>query len=146
MTTVTPPNDLRADRAMANLIDLSLPIGTYGITAVVSAIVGVVTVGLSTFFNVVGYLAAVAVWFANSGYLQILRGQSIGKQRRGLRIVMANGAPAQPNQIWGRAAIDFVSFITLAIPFVLDRVVALVSPNGRRFSDTVLALDVIREP
>jgi uncharacterized RDD family membrane protein YckC len=151
MTTQALPStsalgDLRKDRAIANLIDLSLAIGTYGIAAVLSAFVGVVTVGFSSFFNVLGYLAAIGVWFANSGYLQILRGQSIGKQRRGLRIVGVNGEPAQPNQLWGRAAIDFVCFIALAIPFVLDRLVALVSPDGRRFSDNILALDVIREP
>jgi uncharacterized RDD family membrane protein YckC len=144
--TLAPPDDLRRDRAMANLIDLSLPIGTYGIAAVISALLGVFTVGFAKAFNVLGYLGAIGVWFANSGYLQILRGQSIGKQRRRLRIVTATGAAVQPNQLWGRAAIDFVSFVTLAIPFVLDRLVALTSPNGRRFSDTVLALDVIREP
>lgn len=130
-----------ATRAFSRAIDLLIQAMLLGALLYVGAFT--VTVGLSP---VLVYLSVVMfvllVW--PIGMEILWRGRTVGKVCFGLRVIGADGSPAQPRQAVVRGLLALID-IYLSLGF-LALISAMFSPVSQRLGDMAAATVVIREP
>ena len=137
-----PRHDVRILRSISAVVDLAVCAFAVLLIRAIQVMTGILHDGIGDFFRWLTIPVFIAAWLANTGYVQGLSGQSVGKYISGLVLVRADGGPEQPGQVWGRSAIDLFLFLMGGVLYAADCIYALVSPRRQRLLDQVTQFEV----
>ena len=122
-----------------------------GLAAVI--LLGIIFGGISSsngFFRIkVGgppLLMATVLWLAYMTLMEARYGASVGKRARGLRVVMEDGEPLNPEAALIRNLMRFLDAFPYVIPYVVGAIAASNSPLMQRFGDRVAETMVVSVP
>jgi uncharacterized RDD family membrane protein YckC len=88
-------------------------------------------------------LMATVLWLAYMTLMESKYGASLGKRRRGLRVVMEDGDPLTPEAALMRNLLRFLDALPYVLPYLVGAVVASNSPLTQRFGDRVAETIVV---
>jgi uncharacterized RDD family membrane protein YckC len=88
-------------------------------------------------------LMATVLWLAYMTLMESKYGASLGKRRRGLRVVMEDGEPVTPEAALMRNLLRFLDALPYVVPYLVGAVVASNSPLMQRFGDRVAETIVV---
>jgi uncharacterized RDD family membrane protein YckC len=132
-------------RAIAYLIDAGIVVAGIVVVVVVAAILGAIADVLGVLVAIVGYLAVIAFSIWNLYFKQGKTGQSIGKERQGIKLVKtATGQPLGAGMTFVRYLVfGALGNLTCGI-FVIVDLLAPLWNNNRRYTDQILGNDVVK--
>jgi uncharacterized RDD family membrane protein YckC len=82
-------------------------------------------------------LMATVLWLAYMTWMEAKYGASIGKRARGLRVVMEDGEPANPEAALTRNLMRFLDAFPYVVPYLVGAYAVSDSPRMQRFGDRV---------
>ena len=88
-------------------------------------------------------LMATVLWLAYMTWMEAKHGASIGKRARGLRVVMEDGEPVNPEAALIRNVMRFVDAFPYVVPYVVGAYAVSNSPKMQRFGDRVAETMVV---
>jgi uncharacterized RDD family membrane protein YckC len=88
-------------------------------------------------------LMAAVLWLAYMTWMEAKHGASIGKRARGLRVVMEDGEPVDPEAALTRNVMRFVDAFPYVVPYLLGAYAVSNSPKMQRFGDRVAETMVV---
>ena len=88
-------------------------------------------------------LMAAVLWLAYMTWMEAKHGASIGKRARGLRVVMEDGEPVNPEAALTRNVMRFVDAFPYVVPYLLGAYAVSNSPKMQRFGDRVAETMVV---
>lgn len=119
-----------------------------GLAAVV--LLGIIFGGISSsngFFRIKvngpPLLMATVLWLAYMTLMEVKYGGSIGKRARGLRVVMEDGEPVNPEAALIRNLMRFLDAFPYVVPYVVGAIAVSNSPLMQRFGDRVAETMVV---
>jgi len=133
-------------RAIAFLIDWAVAVALLIAVFIVGLILGAISSALGLLVDFVGYLAVMAYYFWNLGYLQGTTGQSLGKRQQGISLVKEE---TQQPVGFGMAIVRYLlagalGSVTCGIYYVLDLLFPLWDPKRQRITDKILKNGVVK--
>ena len=95
-------------------------------------------------------LMATVLWLAYMTLMESKYGASLGKRARGLRVVMEDGEPVNPEAALIRNLLRFLDALPYVVPYLVGAVVASNSPltqrSGDRVAETIVVVSVPARP
>jgi uncharacterized RDD family membrane protein YckC len=92
-------------------------------------------------------LMATILWLAYMTWMEAKYGASIGKRARGLRVVMEDGEPVNPEAALTRNLMRFLDAFPYVVPYLVGAYAVSNSPKMQRFGDRVAeTLVVVSSP
>ena len=88
-------------------------------------------------------LMASVLWLAYMTWMEGKHGASIGKRSRGLRVVMEDGEPANPEAALTRNLMRFLDAFPYVVPYLVGAYAVSDSPRMQRFGDRVAETMVV---
>ena len=88
-------------------------------------------------------LMAAVLWLAYMTWMEAKHGASIGKRARGLRVVMEDGEPVNPEAALTRNLMRFVDACPYVVPYLVGAYAVSNSPKMQRFGDRVAETMVV---
>ncbi len=88
-------------------------------------------------------LMATVLWLAYMTWMEGKNGASIGKRARGLRVVMEDGEPVNPEAALTRNLMRFLDAFPYVVPYVVGAYAVSNSPKMQRFGDRVAETMVV---
>ena len=88
-------------------------------------------------------LMATVLWLAYMTLMEARYGGSIGKRARGLRVVMEDGEPVNPEAALIRNLMRFLDAFPYVVPYVVGAIAASNSPLMQRYGDRVAETMVV---
>ncbi|MGA9162702.1 MAG: RDD family protein, partial [Actinomycetota bacterium] len=89
------------------------------------------------------FLMATVLWLAYMTLMEAKYGGSIGKRARGLRVVMEDGEPVNPEAALIRNLMRFLDAFPYVAPYVVGAIAASNSPLIQRYGDRVAETMVV---
>jgi len=132
-------------RAVAYLIDWGIGVGILVAGLILGAIGGAIADGLGILILVVTYIAVIAYGIWNWIVKQGTTGQSIGKEKQGIKLVKDDtGEPVGPGMAFVRYLVaSVISGLTCGIYGILDILWPLWDPEKKRLTDKIVSMSVI---
>lgn len=88
-------------------------------------------------------LMATVLWLAYMTWMEAKHGASIGKRARGLRVVMEDGEPLNPEAALTRNLMRFLDAFPYVVPYLVGAYAVSNSPKMQRFGDRVAETMVV---
>ena len=88
-------------------------------------------------------LMAAVLWLAYMTWMEAKHGASIGKRARGLRVVMEDGEPVNPEAALTRNLMRFVDACPYVVPYLVGAYAISNSPKMQRYGDRVAETMVV---
>ena len=88
-------------------------------------------------------LMATVLWLAYMTWMEAKHGASIGKRARGLRVVMEDGEPVNPEAALTRNLMRFLDAFPYVVPYLVGAYAISNSPKMQRFGDRVAETMVV---
>jgi uncharacterized RDD family membrane protein YckC len=88
-------------------------------------------------------LMATVLWLAYMTLMEAKYGDSVGKRARGLRVVMEDGDPVNPEAALTRNLMRFLDAIPYVVPYLVGAVAVSNSPKMQRYGDRVAETMVV---
>ena len=82
-------------------------------------------------------LMATVLWLAYMTWMEAKYGASIGKRARGLRVVMEDGEPVNPEAALTRNLMRFLDAFPYVVPYLVGAYAVSNSPKMQRYGDRV---------
>jgi len=132
-------------RAVAILIDWGIGIGIYIVGFILAAIAGAIADVLGLLMFLVTYAAAIAYFVWNMCIKQGSTGQSIGKEKQGIKLVKdETGQPVGGGMAFVRYLLaGLISSFTCGIYGLLDYLWPLWDPEKKRLTDKIVKMSVV---
>lgn len=132
-------------RLLAYLIDAGIMFVGYIVVTIVANIIGAASSSLGTIVGLVGTLALLGFWVWNFVILQGGSGQTIGKQRMGIKLIAdSTGQPVGAGMAFVRYLVgSLISAITCGIAGLLDVLWPLWDAEKKRLTDKILNFSVV---
>jgi len=132
-------------RAVAILIDWGIGIGIYIVGFILAAIAGSIADALGLVMFLVTYAAAIAYFVWNMCIKQGSTGQSIGKEKQGIKLVKdETGQPVGGGMAFVRYLLaGLISSFTCGIYGLLDYLWPLWDPEKKRLTDKIVKMSVV---
>ena len=129
------------DRAVAYVIDLAPIIGAY----IVVAILGAVSDVLGLLVGLVVYIGVIAYGIWNFYIVQGKTGQTIGKQKQGIKLVSdANGEPVGGLMAFVRYLVSGAFVLLCCIGAVVNLLSPLWNADKKTYSDKIMKMSVVK--
>jgi len=132
-------------RAIAWLIDWGIGVGIFVAGVILSLIGGAIADGLGVLLLVVTYVGVFAYWIWNVVVRQGSTGQSIGKEKQGIKLVGDDtGQPVGGGMAFVRYLVgSVISSVTCGIYGLLDYLWPLWDPEKKRLTDKIVKMSVV---
>ena len=132
-------------RAIALLIDWGIGVGIIVVGFILAAIAGAIADALGFLMFLVAYAAAFAYWIWNMCIKQGSTGQSIGKEKQGIKLVKdETGQPVGGGMAFVRYLLaSVISSFTCGIYGLLDYLWPLWDPEKKRLTDKIVKMSVV---
>lgn len=133
-------------RAIALLIDWGIGVGIYVVGFILALIAGAIADALGVLMLLVTYVAAIAYWIWNMCVRQGSTGQSIGKEKQGIKLVKdETGQPVGGGMAFVRYLIAGVlSSFSCGIYGLLDYLWPLWDQDKTRLTDKMVKMSVVQ--
>jgi uncharacterized RDD family membrane protein YckC len=132
-------------RVVAYLIDFALVFAGYIAVLIVGAIFGAINENLGTIVSLIGLLAVIAFLIWNVVIRQGQTGQTIGKEKQGIRLVEdATGQPVGGGKAFVRVLIASALGFLCGIGTLLDYLWPLWDAERKRLTDKILNFSVVQ--